>query len=182
MLVYAGVTGFKVSPSIKPQHQTVPQRQRLLAAHQPTRLVDVAPDHYEVVADDAVMSATLEGTLAICLYDAVEEPGALLHLRFIARGATQADVTDRTLASDLLLLDRCVTTLLCTLPRTTALQGRIVASVAADASARTAAQAVIALVGAYLGDAEVTIASTDVGYGEVRTLRFRPSMGEVRVA
>jgi chemotaxis receptor (MCP) glutamine deamidase CheD len=151
-------------------------------SHEPTRLVDVPPDHYQVVTDDAVLSAALEATLAICLYDAVEEPGALLHLRFIARGAEASDVTDRTLATDLLLLDRCVTELRETLPRTPALQGRLVAAVTDDAVAKSAAEAVMALVQEYLKDSEVAIVSFDVGFGAQRQLRFRPSMGEVRVA
>ena len=64
------------------------------------------PDRFEVVADDTLFTVDLHSALAICIYDAVEEAGALLHLRIIARGASPADVTDTTLATELLLLDR----------------------------------------------------------------------------
>jgi len=147
--------------------------------HSPER--DVPPDDYHVVSDDIVLTARLDGTLAVCLYDAVEESGALLHLRFIARGALQSDVTDRTLASDLLLLDRCITTLHETLPRTTDLQGKIAANVAPEEGPRNAAEAVLALVGEYLRDAGVTIVSIDVDHGAPRQLAFRPTMGQVRI-
>lgn len=146
------------------------------------RRVEVPADHFEIVQDDAVFEASLENSVAICLYDAVEEPGALLHLRFIARGAVQLDVTDRTLASDLLLLDRCVTGLAESLPRSPNLQGKIVAHVASGAGAMQAAEAVLALVGEYLRDGGVTIVSSDVDHGGRRRLAFRPSMGQVRVA
>lgn len=149
--------------------------------HPDPRIVEVPPDHFEVAADDVLFSALLEGTLAVCLYDAVEEHGALLHLRFIARGSNQADVTDRTLASDLLLLDRCVETFRGAMERGIDVQGKIAASVEAGEPARQAAAAVLALIGEYLIDAGVRIVSHDVGYGAPRSLRFRPVMGQVRL-
>src|SRR5262249_51845277 len=75
------------------------------------REVLVAPDRFEVVADDAVLVAELLSATAVCIYDAVEEAGALLHLRFIIRSTKPADVTDTTLATELLLLDRCIESL-----------------------------------------------------------------------
>lgn len=142
--------------------------------------VDVGPDQFEVVTDDVVLVASLDATVAVCLYDAVEEPGALLHLRFNARGAAQLDVTDRTLATDLLLLDRCVETLRRAVPKAGALQGKILASVGAGPAAVQAAEAVLNLVGAYLGDAGIAIVSTDVDPAP-RRIAFRPMMGQVRI-
>ena len=68
----------------------------------------VAPDRFEVVSDDVILNADLQSAIAVCIYDAVDESGAMLHLRFIPRGAKPTDVTDTTLATELLLLDRCV--------------------------------------------------------------------------
>lgn len=149
--------------------------------HPDPRIVEVLPDHFEVAADDVLFSALLDGTLAVCLYDAVEEHGALLHLRFIARGSSQADVTDRTLASDLLLLDRCVETFRGAMERGIDVQGKIAASVEAGEPARQAAAAVLALIGEYLIDAGVRIVSHEVEYGAARSLHFRPSMGQLRL-
>ncbi len=144
-------------------------------------MIDVPPDHFEVAADDVQFTATLDGTLAVCLYDAVEEHGALLHLRFIARGSTQTDVTDRTLASDLLLLDRCVERFRDAMDRGIDVQGKIAASVEAGEPARLAAEAVLALIGEYLNDAGVHIVSREIEHGRSVQLRFRASMGQLRL-
>lgn len=158
-------------------------RATFMPATTPTRdlvTVDVGPDQFEVAVEDVVLVASLDATVAVCLYDAVEEPGALLHLRFVARGAAQLDVTDRTLATDLLLLDRCVESLRQAAPKAGALQGKVLASVGVGAGAALAAESVLNLVGAYLADAGITIVSTDVD-AEPRRIAFRPMMGQVRI-
>lgn len=164
---------FKVPGAERPHHRAV--------LHPDPRRIDVPPDHFEVAADDVLFTATLDGSLAVCLYDAVEEHGALLHLRFIARGASQADVTDRTLASDLLLLDRCVERFRAAMERGVDVQGRIAASIEAGEAARLAADGVLALIGEYLADAGVTVVAREIEHGRTRSLRFRPSMGQLRL-
>jgi hypothetical protein len=72
------------------------------------REITVAPDRFEVAADDAILVTELRSAIAVCVYDAVEEAGALLHLRCIVRSPKPVDMTDSTLATELLLLDRCV--------------------------------------------------------------------------
>ncbi len=69
----------------------------------PTEIV-VAPDRFEVTGDDAILVTELRSSIAVCIYDAVEEAGALLHLRCIVRVSKPADMTDTTLATELLLL------------------------------------------------------------------------------
>ena len=144
------------------------------------RPVPVAPDQFEVAADDVVFLADVSATVVLCLYDAVEEPGALLHLRFIARGEQRLELTDRTLATDLLLLDRCVDDLRRVAPRAQNLQGKIAAHVSEDVTPRATADAVIALVSDYLKDADVRIVSTNISAHPAR-LRFRPSMGQIHL-
>ena len=52
----------------------------------PQSEITVAPDHFEVTGEDAVLIITqLRSAIAICVYDAVEEAGALLHLRCVVR-------------------------------------------------------------------------------------------------
>lgn len=164
---------FKAPNRVKPHDGKV-------SASAPT-LLEVAPDHFEVVTEDLVLCARLEGSLAVCLYDAVEEYGALLHLRFIARGAEASDLTDRTLATDLLLLDRCVEQFRASLDRGTDLQGRIAANIDDSDAARSSAEAVLALVGEYLKDSGVTVVSREVESSGARNLRFRPSFGQLRL-
>ena len=66
----------------------------------------------------------------MCVYDAKVEAGALLHLRSIVRTAKPIDVTDTTLATELLLLDRCLESLREAAPTARHLQARIVVHVA----------------------------------------------------
>ena len=164
---------FKVRRLQNPHHCPV--------LHPDPRIVDVQPDHFEVTEDDVLLSAVLDGSLAVCFYDAVEEHGALLHLRFIARDSNQAEATDRTLASDLLLLDRCVERFRSAMEHGVDVQGKIAASVWAGEAARLAADAVLALIGEYLIDAGISIVSREIEYGRPVRLLFRPSMGRLRI-
>jgi chemotaxis receptor (MCP) glutamine deamidase CheD len=147
----------------------------------PDRTITVAPDNFEVISEDRTLRAQLDSTIAVCLYDAVEEGGALLHLRFIARGDKRVDVTDTTLAADLMLLDRCVSTLRLAAPRAQNLMGRIAASWSGDAVAPFSARSVLQVVQQYLADAKVEIVSEDVRGGGLRELSFRPALGQLSV-
>ena len=141
------------------------------------REVLVAPDRFEVVSDDAVLVAELRSATAVCMYDAVEEAGALLHLRFIIRSAKPADVTDTTLATELLLLDRCIETLRETMPNARNMQAKIAAHLPDNPDAQRACDTVLTLVRHYLDDSGMKIVSSDVTAGAPRALRFRPAMG-----
>jgi chemotaxis receptor (MCP) glutamine deamidase CheD len=141
------------------------------------REVHVAPDRFEVVSDDAVLVAELRSATAVCLYDAVEESGALLHLRFIIRSAKPADVTDTTLATELLLLDRCIETLRETMPNARNLQAKIAAHLPDNPDAQRACDSVLTLVRHFLDDSGMSVVTSDVAAGPARELRFRPTMG-----
>lgn len=144
----------------------------------PDRIINVPPDHFEVTREDRLLRAELDSTIAVCLYDAVEEGGALLHLRFIARGDKRTDVTDTTLAADLILLDRCVTTMRHMAPRAQHLLSRVAASWEGDA-APFAAESVLTIVQQYLVDAGIEIVSRDVRGGGQRHASFRPALGQL---
>src|ERR1700704_2343754 len=82
------------------------------------------PARFWVAADHAVLITELRSAIAVCVYDAVEEAGALLHLRCIVRTPKPVDMTDSTLATELLLLDRCVESMRELAPHTRHLQPR----------------------------------------------------------
>jgi chemotaxis receptor (MCP) glutamine deamidase CheD len=147
----------------------------------PHRQVSVPPDRFEVVADDAVFTVDLQSALAVCIYDAVHEAGALLHLRFIMRGAKPVDVTDTTLATELLLLDRCVQSLRETAPAARNLQAKIVAHLPAGAERDGACDSVLTLVRHFLADVNIVEISADISAGAPRLLHFRPSMGWLQI-
>jgi chemotaxis receptor (MCP) glutamine deamidase CheD len=141
------------------------------------REVIVAPDRFEVVSEDAVLVAEHRSATAVCLYDAVEEAGALLHLRFIIRSAKPADVTDTTLATELLLLDRCIESLREAMPGARNLQAKIAAHLPDNPEAQRACDTVLTLVRHFLDDSGMVVVTSDVAAGPPRELRFRPAMG-----
>ncbi len=142
--------------------------------------ITVAPDHFEVTAEDAVLVTQLRSAIAICVYDAVEEAGALLHLRCVVRISKPADMTDTTLATELLLLDRCVESMREIAPTARNLQARIFAHLDDHPMAEQVCEAALTLVRHFLMDSGVTLLPVDVGGGPPRELRFRPSMGWVQ--
>ncbi len=144
-----------------------------------TREINVAPDKFEVTSGDVLLVTELTSAIAVCVYDATEEAGALLHLRCIVRTSKPADVTDTTLATELLLLDRCVASLREAVPAARHLQARIVVHLADSPQAEATCAMVVALVKRYLEDAGVRLLPEDIAAGPARALRFRPSMGWV---
>jgi chemotaxis receptor (MCP) glutamine deamidase CheD len=141
------------------------------------REITVAPDRFEVAADDAILVTELRSAIAVCLYDAVEEAGALLHLRCIVRSPKPVDMTDSTLATELLLLDRCVESMREVAPGARNLQARVVAHLPDHPGARDTFDTVLTMVQHFLADAGVRVLPLDVTPGQARALRFRPSMG-----
>ena len=143
------------------------------------REVTVAPDKYEVVSGDVLLVTELHSAIAVCVYDAEEEAGALLHLRCIVRASKPADVTDTTLATELLLLDRCLAALRESAPQARHLQARVVVHMVETPQAGSACETIVALVRHYLTDGGVRVLPEDVAAGAARQLRFRPAMGWV---
>jgi len=144
-----------------------------------SREIHVAPDRFEITASAALLTTELRSAIAVCVYDAAEEAGALLHLRCIVRTSKPTDVTDTTLATELLLLDRCLESLREAAPGARHLQARIVAHLAEVPAARATCETVITMVKRYLEDAGVELLPEDIAAGPERKLRFRPSMGWV---
>jgi chemotaxis receptor (MCP) glutamine deamidase CheD len=143
------------------------------------REVQVAPDRFEITSGEALLVTELSSAIAVCVYDAAEEAGALLHVRCIVRSAKPADVTDTTLATELLLLDRCLESLRAAAPAARNLQARIVVHLDEAPHARPACETVVNMMKRYLEDAGVQLLPEDIAQGPVRVLRFRPSMGWV---
>jgi chemotaxis receptor (MCP) glutamine deamidase CheD len=143
----------------------------------PSREITVAPDRFEVAADDEILVAELLSAIAVCVYDAVEEAGALLHLRCIVRTPKPVDMTDSTLATELLLLDRCVESMRDLTPNARNLQARVVAHLSDHPQAREVCDTVLMMVQHFLMDAGIRVLPVDVAGGRARSLRFRPSMG-----
>jgi chemotaxis receptor (MCP) glutamine deamidase CheD len=142
--------------------------------------ITVAPDRFEITGEDAILVTELHSSIAVCVYDAVEEAGALLHLRCVVRVSKPADMTDTTLATELLLLDRCIEAMRATAPAARNLQARIFAHLDDHPMAAQVCETVLTLVRHFLADSDVKLLPVDIGSGPARELRFRPSMGWVQ--
>jgi chemotaxis receptor (MCP) glutamine deamidase CheD len=140
----------------------------------------VSPDRFEVTGEDLVLVAELRSAIAVCVYDAVEEAGALLHLRCVVRVSKPADMTDTTLATELLLLDRCVESMREMAPAARNLQARIFAHLDDHPMAHQVCETMLTLVRHFLEDSDVKLLPVEVGSGPPREIRFRPSMGWVQ--
>ncbi|MBS0366053.1 MAG: hypothetical protein JSR67_09545 [Proteobacteria bacterium] len=141
--------------------------------------IQVAPDHFEVAASDTLLVARLCSGIAVCIHDTLEEAGALLHLRLVVRGAQRTDMTDITLASELLLLERCLAALRETAPGARHLQARLVAHHTEGVAAQSGCGAMLDLLHPCLEEAGVQMLAPDVAPGQPRQVRFRPAMGWV---
>ncbi len=74
---------------------------------QPPPEIVVQADSFRVSSESLLLACELRGALAVCLYDDTQAVGGLLHLRYVATANNQPiDLTDNTLSSDLLLMDR----------------------------------------------------------------------------
>ena len=93
------------------------------------------------------------------------------------RSSKPADVTDTTLATELLLLDRCLAALREASPQARHLQARIVVHLSDAPQAAGVCDNMVALVKHYLTDGEVRLLPEDMAAGPVRHLRFRPAWG-----
>src|SRR5437016_4411289 len=91
----------------------------------------------------------------------------------------RAGDTATTLATELLLLHRCLESLRESAPAARRLQARIVAHLADTLQVNPACDIFIKLVRHYLEDAGVQVLPEDIAAGPPRTLRFRPAMGWV---
>lgn len=145
------------------------------------REIRVGSDQFEVVTADVLLRARLDCALAVCVFDTVDEAGALLHLRCVARPGSNPEATDTTLATELLLLDRCVEALRAAAPQARALKARIVVHVPAQSTARAACDSMLTLVGHFMHDIGAELAPVDLDTGQPREVAFRPCMGSLQV-
>lgn len=144
--------------------------------------ISVPVDSYLVARQDQVLRASLQGSFALCISDEVLETGALVHVQAGRPGRvnTNPDLTDNTLSTDLLLLDRCLAELRQAEPRARHWQARFVAHADPQAGGFERLSALQAFIEVYLEDTGVSLASTVTHEGPVRHLAFRPALRTLR--
>jgi chemotaxis receptor (MCP) glutamine deamidase CheD len=143
--------------------------------------LQVQADNYQITSADVVLCAELHSSLVVCVYDGVEEDGALLHLRLAAPGQSRdPNLTDNTLSSDLALLDRALRELAAASPRSQHWQAKLVAQTEDQSSARARCDGLQSLISAFLEDALIKVVSNAVHVESTVSVRFRPAMGQLR--
>ncbi|MCS6946742.1 MAG: hypothetical protein NZM12_03905 [Steroidobacteraceae bacterium] len=146
-------------------------------------LIDVGVDEFAVVTGDGILMAHLRGSVAICLYDAVLEPGALLHLRALPSSKGHTDLTDVVLSADLLLLEQTFEKVRAAAPRAQYWQAKILAHCPSDdANQAAVASAVAKFAAEWLRESNVTVVELQTLGGQRARVQFRPQMGQLRIA
>lgn len=142
--------------------------------------VVVPVDQFAITQQDLLFVAHLKGSLALCFSDEVQEAGGMLHMQAGRPGrVNDPELTDNTLSSDLLLLDRCLADLKRSEPRARHWQARFVAHADEHAGGRERLLAIQSFVEAFLDDAGIRLVSSTAHDGEPRLLQFRPALGQL---
>ena len=115
----------------------------------------VAPDSYQVSPEPVLMIAELYGSMALCLHDEARGVGGLLHLRFIGDTGLPSDVSDNSLSSVLVVLDRFKRGILGGAARRDGVQGRILAHALPPTDSREPTATLVDLVRADLADTKI---------------------------
>jgi chemotaxis receptor (MCP) glutamine deamidase CheD len=118
----------------------------------------VAADTFRVSREGVLLVCELRAALAVCVYDDTQGVGGLLHLKYVATSGDQPlDLTDNTLSSDLLLMDRFCKELRSEGARKQSWRVSIYAHTPQQAEMRGPAATVLDLVKAYFSDGRLPL-------------------------
>jgi chemotaxis receptor (MCP) glutamine deamidase CheD len=145
--------------------------------NKPVVEINVQSDAFHVSADSSVLACELHGALAVCLYDDTQGVGGLLHLKYVARSdGKPLDVTDNTLSSDLLLMDRFCKELRAVGARKQSWRVTILANT--PEGLQNAAATVLDLVKAYFADSRLPVECKEYERGTM-SIRFDSREGRI---
>jgi hypothetical protein len=143
--------------------------------------VIVAPDTYHVSPEPMLLIADLHGALALCLHDESRGVGGLLHLRFMGGTGRPSDVTDNTLSSVLVVLDRFKRAVLGNAARGDEVQARILAHALPPTDAGEPSASLVDLIQADLADGKIACGTQTTRRTEALRVCFQPFEGRVWV-
>ena len=141
--------------------------------------VIVAPDTYHVSPEPMLMIAELHGALALCLHDEDRGVGGLLHLKFMGGSGRPSDVTDNTLSSVLVVLDRFKRAVLGNAIRGGEVQARILAHALPPTDAGEPSASLVDLIQADLNDGKIVCGAQTTRRTESLRVCFQPFEGRV---
>lgn len=149
-----------------------------MAAFIPKEVV-VDPDAFRISKEPVLLVAYLRASLAISLYDDNQGIGGLLHLRYVAVvNGRPLELTDNTLSSSVLLIDRFCKEMKQAGSRAQWWRVRIVAHNAANEADGPAAT-VLDLVKAYFADSAKPVHCQEIKRVEGVTVRTHAREGQI---
>jgi hypothetical protein len=129
-----------------------------------------------------LMIADLHGALALCLHDEGRGVGGLLHLRFMGGTGRPSDVTDNTLSSVLVVLDRFKRAVLGNSTRGDEIQARILAHALPPTDAGEPSASLVDLIRADLADGKIACGTQLTRRAESIRVCFQPFEGRVWIS
>jgi chemotaxis receptor (MCP) glutamine deamidase CheD len=142
----------------------------------------IAPDTYQVSTESLLMIADLDGALALCLHDEGRGVGGLLHLRFMGNTGRPSDITDNTLSSVLVVLDRFKRAVMGNTRRMDDIQARILAHALPPQNSKEPSASLVDLIKADLADNRISCGTQMVRRAEPVRVCFQPFEGRVWLA
>jgi chemotaxis receptor (MCP) glutamine deamidase CheD len=139
----------------------------------------VAPDTYQVSPEPLLMIAELHGAMALCLHDEGRGVGGLLHLKFMGGTGRPSDVTDNTLSSVLVVLDRFKRAVVGSARRRDDIQARILAHALPPMDAQEPSATLVDLIRADLADGKISCGTQVMRRTEPVRVCFQPCEGRV---
>lgn len=145
-----------------------------------TSQINVGVDAYHVCKDASFLICDLNAAVAVCVHDDTQGVGGMLHLRFIVSSVTKPqDLTDNTLSSDLLLLDRFCKELRAEGARKQSWRVRLISHVPTTDGMHIPAATLFDLLKAYFADSRLPVESKEIRRSGVVQLRFDSREGQV---
>jgi chemotaxis receptor (MCP) glutamine deamidase CheD len=145
-------------------------------------LDNIEVDGYRIARAASELQCELHAAVAVCVHDDTQGVGGLLHLRFVPHSAAKPlDLTDNTLSSDLLLLDRFCKDLRAEGARKQSWRVRLIGHIPTTNGMETPAATLLDLLRAYFADSRLPVECKELRRQGAVTVYLDPREGNVRV-
>ncbi|HTE40338.1 MAG TPA: hypothetical protein VK629_05905 [Steroidobacteraceae bacterium] len=142
----------------------------------------VEADAYRIAREANSLQCELNAAVAVCVSDDTQGVGGLLHLRYIPHNvAKPVDLTDNTLSTDLLLLDRFCKDLRAEGARKQSWRVRLISHIPTTAGMDTPAATLFDLLRAYFADSRLAPECKELRRLGAVLVRLDPREGRVSV-
>src|SRR5882757_3502848 len=139
-------------------------------------------EDYRVSDTAAVLMALLSSSLTICMHDDTQGAGGLLHLRYATtHNGRPVELTDNTLSSNLLMLDRFCKEMRGLGARKTSWRVRLVGHIPSNVGMEAPAASVMDLLRAYFADTRLAVECKEIKRDKDVLLRLDSHSGKIVV-